>query len=304
MLRFIYLYLMVLPNFPSFKILELSDKQEIERMSGNFMPYSDFHFSILWSWDIHEPVMISWHTGNLIIRQSDCVTGSSYYTLLGANDISGSLDALCDHIPDGQIKWIPEEVVRCANGHAELFHEDTASNDYIFDVPKLCEAPGSEFSSYRRKCGLFLRECPDIVTREINIQNLHEQSQLLDLFQRWTEQRPEQSYHEVQAFRKLLLSVSYFPSVSAICMYAGSELIGFAIIDIMNPDYACIPFIKATTVYSGATQYLMKDVARYLHAKGIRYINFEPDLGLPSLKEAKLRYKPVAYLKKYSFEKS
>lgn len=42
----------MLPEFPQFKNLELSDEEEIERHTHKFLPYSDFNFVSMWSWDI------------------------------------------------------------------------------------------------------------------------------------------------------------------------------------------------------------------------------------------------------------
>ena len=42
----------MLPEFPQFKKLELSDKEEVEKFTSKFPPYSDFNFVSMWSWDI------------------------------------------------------------------------------------------------------------------------------------------------------------------------------------------------------------------------------------------------------------
>ena len=55
----------MIPEFPEFKILELSDREEIECVTKHFPPYSDFHFMQMWIWDIHEPVTLSKLNNNL-----------------------------------------------------------------------------------------------------------------------------------------------------------------------------------------------------------------------------------------------
>ena len=76
-----------IPEFPKFKKLSLNDKEEIESYTKQFPPYSDFHFIIMWSWDINEPVLLSLYNDNLLLRSSDCSSGESYYTLIGTKNI-------------------------------------------------------------------------------------------------------------------------------------------------------------------------------------------------------------------------
>ena len=38
----------MIPEFPEFKKLELSNKEEIEKITQKFPPYSDFNFVSMW----------------------------------------------------------------------------------------------------------------------------------------------------------------------------------------------------------------------------------------------------------------
>ena len=42
----------MIKDFPEFGQLELSDKNEIFELTKDFLSYSDFSFSNMWSWDI------------------------------------------------------------------------------------------------------------------------------------------------------------------------------------------------------------------------------------------------------------
>ena len=65
----------MIPQFPEFKSLELSDKKDIESFTKRFPPYSDFNFVSMWSWDIKEEIRISQLNGNLVVRFTDYLTG-------------------------------------------------------------------------------------------------------------------------------------------------------------------------------------------------------------------------------------
>lgn len=72
----------MIPEFPNFKKIELSDQKEIESFTSKFPPYSDFNFTSLWSWDTHTNMQISILNKNLVIRFNDYLSDSFFYSLL------------------------------------------------------------------------------------------------------------------------------------------------------------------------------------------------------------------------------
>ena len=84
----------MIPNFPEFKALELSDREEIENITKQFPPYSDYHFPSMYIWDIHEPILLSVLNKNLVIRQSDCLTGEPFYSFIGTNSIEETINKI------------------------------------------------------------------------------------------------------------------------------------------------------------------------------------------------------------------
>lgn len=57
----------MIPEFPEFKKLELSDEEKIEKITKKFPPYSDFNFVSMWSWNIYNTVTISQLKKNLVV---------------------------------------------------------------------------------------------------------------------------------------------------------------------------------------------------------------------------------------------
>ncbi len=49
----------MLPKFPNFKKIELSDRKDVENITSRFPPYSDFNFSSLWAWDLEGEMGLS-----------------------------------------------------------------------------------------------------------------------------------------------------------------------------------------------------------------------------------------------------
>ena len=49
----------MIPQFPKFKHVEVTDREAVETHTHRFDPYSDFNFTSLWAWDTSNERMIS-----------------------------------------------------------------------------------------------------------------------------------------------------------------------------------------------------------------------------------------------------
>ena len=94
----------MLPQFPQFKKLELSDKEDVEAITSKFPPYSDFNFVSMWSWDVKGEMRISMLNGNLAVRFNDYLTGHPFYSFLGDNNVSKTVDVLLNFSIEEELK--------------------------------------------------------------------------------------------------------------------------------------------------------------------------------------------------------
>ena len=163
----------MIPKFPEFKNLELSDKVEIETITKQFPPYSDFHFTEMWCWDIHEPALLSKLNDNLVVKQTDCLTGKPFYSIIGTKSISETIEKvfafLTKHGLPLTLKWIPEETIKYVNGFSSSIIEDKDNHDYIYDVAKIYTSKGNEFRHHRNRVKLFVKENFNINSNLIDI---------------------------------------------------------------------------------------------------------------------------------------
>ena len=81
----------MIPTFPNFKKLEISDKKEVEEYTSNFPPYSDFNFTSLWAWDTNEKRMISKLNGNLVVQFTDYITCEPFFSFLDYSSHSNTI---------------------------------------------------------------------------------------------------------------------------------------------------------------------------------------------------------------------
>jgi hypothetical protein len=80
-------------------------------------------------------------------------------------------------------------------------------------------------------------------------------------------------------------------------------MVAYSIYEIRD-DYAIGHFEKALKEHNGLYDYLKHTTAKELHEKGVKYINYEQDLGIVGLRQTKLLLHPEHYLKKYSISLS
>jgi len=301
----------MIPTFPEFKTLELSDRDEVERITRQFPPYSDFHFLQMWIWDIHEPLKLSKLYDNLIIRHSDALTGESFFSFIGTSSIEMTLDKLVNFLQDNKfpatLRLIPEEMMRNSNGLSSHCFEDRDNHDYIFDVSMLVHAKGSELKNYRWHLNKFEKNYSNMGTKPLDLSDRNVKVIVANLFIEWTKQikaenktgNPLLGY---EALIKLLESSGEFNSISALGLFDQNELIAFSIFDLVNDEYALCSFLLGNRAYDGSFQFLLKRNVEYLHQKGIKYLNFEADYGISSWRNYKMSYKPPFFLRKYTIE--
>jgi hypothetical protein len=94
------------------------------------------------------------------------------------------------------------------------------------------------------------------------------------------------------------------PDVKAAGIYVDQKLAAFVIFELRQKNWAVAYFEKADQSIIGVSQYMKRYLAAQLMAMGCEYISFEEDLGLVGLRHAKLSYRPVFFLKKYTISRN
>ena len=84
----------MLPVFPNFKNLEISDKEDIEYITHQFPPYSDFNFVSLWAWNTQGKIEISQLNNNLVVKFQDYLDNNYFYSFIGMHDVLTSIEKL------------------------------------------------------------------------------------------------------------------------------------------------------------------------------------------------------------------
>jgi hypothetical protein len=110
----------MIPHFPEFKKLELSDQKEIETITSKYPPYSDFDFGNLLCWYGEDVIELSILNENLVVCYKDVLSGKKKISFLGTNKANQTIKILLDYIESKysesqELSFIPEETLKYVN---------------------------------------------------------------------------------------------------------------------------------------------------------------------------------------------
>ncbi len=302
----------MIPRFPAFKPLDLSDCTEVTVHTGRFAPYSDFNFVSLSSWNIRDEFRLSTLHGNLVVRFTDYVTGEPFYSFMGAHQLPQTAEALLSRsLSEGlseRLRLIPEEVALRLPGSSASWEPDFDSSDYILSSVRLRRFEGTTFRSKRNVSNRFARENPTHRVERIDPSNAATRKAMLDLFALWASNKGhEEPYeqYEFLALKRLLEFSELLPELHCTGVFVGEKMAAFMVLEFVHRKHAIGHFWKANVVeFEGVYPFLMRQTGALLEERGYDYFNVEQDLGLPGLRQNKSSYVPLAYLRKYEVGRS
>ncbi len=297
----------MIPRFPGFKPLQLSDITEVNVHASRFDPYSDFNFVSMWNWNTSDQCAISTLHGNLVVRLADYLTDAPFYTFLGDNAVTETASSLIRHSSasgyGSSLRLVPEFAALSMDKPLMGAEMDIDGNDYVLSVARLRSFEGSSLERRRTEINRFVRERPEHRVALLDLTDHTVVDGMVALFEKWAERKgtPETfDLHEFRAFKRFLDSVPFLPDVHGIGVFSHDKLVAFANIELLPRRFAMAHFWKADISYPGLYPFLMREIGEFLTARGYEQLNFQQDLGLSGLRFSKKSYAPAAFLRKYS----
>ena len=299
--------LFMIPHFPEFKRLELSDKNEIDIFTKDFPAYSDFNSTSLWCWDIHTDVRVSWLLNNLVVRFNDYLTGKPFYSFLGENRVHETATLLIEYSKlfggGEELRLVPGITIATLDKKIFDVEEDTDSFDYIYDMRELSECSGAQYEKIRFFTKKFTKKYPEAEVKVVT--SLHEIKDGIDSLESiWKEHKIIKDGYDHSQNESMALGRIFgidIPNTLAICIFYERRLIAFSICELLaDSTWALSHFAKADTSFSGIYTFLFKTQADIFAGRNIRYFNFEQDLGIEGLRRSKTSLRPVGFLKKFT----
>lgn len=296
----------MIPIFPYFKNLELSDKENIEKITFQYPPYSDFNFECMWAWDVNNSIKISLLNGNLILLARDIFSNEIICSYLGNFKLTDTLANIFEFLDTTgtvfpKISFVPELSLKGLDFNKYFIEIDLKTCDYIYDLKQLSEYAGNQYMQKRGRTNIFTRNYPSTQVKIINLRNEIQKEEILNLNDSWIINKTK--YHSDMDLNKEMEAIARFiradfKNIFCVGIYQ-KELIGFSVFSFHQDDYVINHFFKGDVSYKGVYEFLMRESAILLSDLGFKYLNFQEDLGLPGLRQSKMTYRPISFLKKY-----
>ena len=296
----------MIPEFPEFKKLELSDKKDVEKFTSKFPPCSDFNFASMWAWNIKDEIIISQLYGNLVVRFTDYLTGELFYSFLGDNKVNEVAEALL-HLSKKEglkpeLRLIPEASLAGLDDKKFKIKEDRDHFDYIYNINELKSLAGSKFVKKRNQVSNFSKSYPKAEARIINLKDKNVQASIFNLFIEWLKIKKEKEKifesHEEVAVTRLLLVIDIC-KLLGVGIFIEEKMAAFIISELTESEYVVAHASKIDRFFNGINSFLIKKNAEILSSFNKKVFNYEQDLGLENLRDAKTRFRPANFIKKY-----
>jgi hypothetical protein len=296
--------------FPEFSRLTMDDKDAYESFVKDYPPLTDISFAglMIW-WNFLDNCAISQLNGNLVL--SYWLAGDEKNTglsLIGKEDIDETVCEIFDHLKTNnepvRLVHVPEFVVSNMR-YPEMFNF-TGEQDYdecIFAISGFYPLSHATKRAKQKIQG-FLSKTPEDSIEIKSLDLWHEtiRRQLIDGSRKW---RQKGNFNDLgkldnEAFR-IAVDNAQELDIENICLFIDGELAGFQLYQIPSDRrYVIGTFTKVDCDIPGAAEYMFYAAAKHYADLGAAYINYEQDLGIPSLRAEKLALGPANFFRKYT----
>lgn len=299
---------LIMPRF-YFRKLELNDKKKIENFVKDYLPFSDFSFLSLFTYNTNGEVRYCFFNGNLVIKFEDYTTGENFFSLIGKNKLHKTIDSLLAYAKKKKIKYelnlVPHSVLEKSPKIHQKFvvQEDRNNFDYIVSSLDIAELSHEKFPKKRIVVDKFKQTYPHLRAKPIDLSKPKNKKAILRTFRKWRKSNSKTKSEvstEYEAVKRLLENSHHFPNLYALGIYKGNRLVAFNTYEVATHGHGISSFQKADKKYEGIYAFLTHEMAKNMTELGCKYINFEQDLGIEGLRASKNSWHPVTFLKKYT----
>jgi hypothetical protein len=300
----------MIPEFPEFKNLELSDRKDIDHITLRYDPYSDFNFTSMWGWNVNNKTLISKFKQNLIVKFTDYLDGSMFYSFIGHSNQEECIDNLLKLSEreglGNKLKLIPYDSINNIQSQNFLIEEERDHFDYILDNNKLVKYEGRPLrghASFKKRFTELHSNCINL--HMLDLGNENHQQHMVSLNELWVKNKIKESKTvtpgvEDKVIKRIFDLCVGNTQYNLVALFDGEKLIAFTIDESLKDGHSIRHIMKADTSYKGIYSFLISESARVLLETGIKYTNVEQDLGLPNLRQSKKSFQPAYFLKKYT----
>ncbi len=261
---------------------------------------SDYSFVNLWGWADEYGLMWAWEENLVWIKQTKPET--LFWAPIGLwkdKDWKNILEAKFSE-PAVFIR-IPEDLMsiwyNC--GYSTMIIEEARGHwDYLYSVEELVELKGNRFHKKKNLLSQFKKTYKyDYIPLD---QNMADKAlSMQDDWCAWRDcEASETLSSENRVIEKVLKAWHELPDLKGGAVMSDGKIAGYTVAEKLSDDTLLIHFEKGNQDYKGAYQ-AINQMFLENNRNGFKMVNREQDLDDEGLRNAKLSYNPVGFLKKY-----
>jgi len=175
---------------------------------------------------------------------------------------------------------------------------DRDQAEYVYRADDLAKLQGRDYLYIRREINKYRRTYTSSSVEPISSANCDQINKYLDKWYTSKDQDNGIAGHEKEAIKYSLDNMEEL-GLSGLAIRVDGQIGAMSIFERMNPDTALIHFEKGLPEYEGIYKVINQETAALL-SQEYEFINRESDLGVPGLREAKMRYHPHHMVEVYS----
>ena len=284
-----------------FKPLALSSRDEYLRyFLAAEERVADCSFINLWAWD-HERRYETAFCEDLCWIRLTKNEPFEMWTPLGVWSNKNWKDILGKLFPEGAVfNRAPEKLAQVLQenlGDAIEVIEERSQWEYIYSANELINLSGNRFHKKKNLLNQFLKYSP--VYEEMNRENIEELKEFYERRRSRGSVKHDGDLDEDTATIRILSDWEKLPGIMGGVLRVDGKLVAYTVAEDLGDGTVIIHFEKGfhldsyKGVYQGINQMFLKN-------SGFNLVNREQDMGLKGLRQAKMTYNPIGFIKKYT----
>ncbi len=276
--------------------LTLEDKKIYEQyVNHEIYPHSLYSFTTIYIWRKYFNAKFIEKDGSFIFLNEK--RNGEKFCLFPVS--KGDTKKAVDFILESGINEIrgvsPEMLERLKN--KELFDITPMRNgfDYVYETEKLISLSGKKLHKKKNHLNKFLSVYPDYSFKIIDSSCI---SDCFYIMEKWfSEKYPDSGYFEREATGDILNNLDEL-GCKGVILYVKDKPVAFSVGENITKDTALIQIEKADTSFDGSYAMINNLMVKTLFSD-TKFVNREEDMGIESIRKAKLSYKPHHFNETY-----
>lgn len=297
-------YKVNIPQFPNFKVVEISDRPLIlEHLKHNPRRICELAFANLIVWQNFDHTHYTFIHDNLCFLIKPLNEAPFFLEPIGNHKIQETVQTCLYYAK--RISRVSEHLISQINIKEYKIKCLRAHFDYIYKRYKIAELKGRKFDGKRNHLKRFQKKFPDYQFKKLE---KSDKTQALEVFEAWFKNKnseidPNNELIKLQYQSQKIafdLAFNYMQEleIEGGGIFIDNRLKGFVLGSQQNQETATLHFQYTDPQIRGINQILLWETCNRCFLS-YKYINLEQDLGLVGLRKAKMSYYPDIVEKKF-----